>query len=79
MDLNDTQLDLLFTAYALSLENSGMVIKDECYPDAHRLAEAGWLERRFTDDGELSWWWTSEADTAIAFSTLVVDARERSN
>jgi hypothetical protein len=39
-------------------------------------AEAGWLERRFEPGGDMSWWWTPEAETARA---LVVDAGQSVN
>ena len=49
VDFTATQLDLLTAAYATSLDGCGVVITNDAYPDAHRLAEAGWLERRFED------------------------------
>jgi hypothetical protein len=48
-----------------------MVVQDDCYPDAHHLAEGGWLERRFVEpDGELAWFWTQQAETALDLSAL---------
>jgi hypothetical protein len=38
----------LSTRGFLARSGRGVVITDDAYPDAHRLAEAGWLERRFS-------------------------------
>lgn len=76
MELTETKLDLLFTAWALARENKGMVIKDDAYPAADDLAEHGWLERRFEPDGEMSWWWTGAGETALELVALMnVDGR----
>ena len=40
------------------------------YPDAHELAEAGWLERRSEPDGPSSWWWTPQAEAALDMTGL---------
>jgi hypothetical protein len=53
MEFTETQMDLLTAAWATSRDGNGLVITNDAYPDAHRLAEAGWLERRFTQDGEV--------------------------
>jgi hypothetical protein len=37
---------------------------------ADELAEQGWLEPRFTDAGDLAWFWTSQAETALELSAL---------
>ncbi len=80
MHLTDTQIDLLTTAYALYARGCGMVIADDAYPDAHDLAELGWLERRFEPSGEMSWCWTPQAETAIDTVTLIDNAtRGREN
>jgi hypothetical protein len=28
------------------------------------------LERRFEDNGDLSWWWTAQAETALDLNAL---------
>jgi hypothetical protein len=38
----------------------GIVIHGELDAVARAFAEAGWLERRFQGDGEMSWWWTRQ-------------------
>lgn len=58
--------------------NKGQVVTDDAYPDAHEPAEHGWLERRFTDDGEMSWWWTPQAETALTLAALT-DTTGREN
>jgi hypothetical protein len=37
------------------------------------------LQRRFEPDGEMSWWWTAQADQAFAFSDLMSCADGRRN
>jgi hypothetical protein len=71
MDFTETQREIIVNAYLLALEGKGQVIEDWAYPDAHELAEQGWLQRRFQPDGELSWWWTSQAETALDLNALV--------
>jgi hypothetical protein len=35
------------------------------YPEAVKLADAGWLERRYVDaTGDWSWFWTPQAEAA---------------
>ena len=52
MDFTETQQEILATRALLAREGKGQVIEDGAFPDAHALAEAGWLERRFQPDGE---------------------------
>lgn len=70
MDFTEVQQDLLIAAWATARDGNGIVIEDHAYPDAHDLAELGWLERRFEPDGEMSWWWTQQAETALETSAL---------
>jgi hypothetical protein len=70
VEVTETQKEILFNAWALAQEGKGQVVEDWAVPHAHRLAEAGWLERRFEEDGELSWWWTREAETALSLDAL---------
>jgi hypothetical protein len=70
-ELTDAQAELAAAAYLLALDGRGMVISDDAYPDAHALAERGWLQRRFEDDGEMSWWWTPQAETALGINAML--------
>jgi hypothetical protein len=70
MDFNETQKDILYRAWLLARRGNGQVVTDEAIPDAHALAEAGWLERRFEPDGDMSWWWTSQGETALELGAL---------
>ena len=78
MELTETQFELLLNAYLLAREGKGQVIVDDAYPDAHELAEHGWLERRIEPDGELSWWWTPQAEVALDVAALT-DTTGREN
>lgn len=80
MDLTEKQHELLFEAWTISRADPpmGMVLKPDCYPDAHRLAEQGWLARRFVDD-ELAWFWTPQAETALDMNALLQSADDRQN
>ena len=69
MNLTPVQQEILYRAWLFARAGNGQVVTDEAIPDAHRLAEAGWLERRFVD-GEMSWWWTSQAETALELGAL---------
>ncbi len=75
MALTNVQLELLLAARMLAREGKGIVVEDDAYPEADSLAEAGWLERRIEPDGEMSWWWTDRAETAL----LTVISGERLN
>jgi hypothetical protein len=73
----ETQREILFNAWALAREGKGQVVEDWAVPHAHRLAEAGWLERRFEDNGDISWWWTAHAGATLKLDALVdVSGRE---
>jgi hypothetical protein len=45
--LSPEQLDILCAAWAAGRDGRGVVITNDAYPAAHRLAEVGWLQRRF--------------------------------
>jgi hypothetical protein len=49
----------------LAAQDCGFVPKPEMLPECERLREAGWLERRMLDNGDASYWWTREAETAL--------------
>lgn len=81
MELNDDHMHVLYHAWAASRGNGGIVLEDPgLYVEAHELAEHGWLRRRFvTDDGEMSWWWTPQAEHALDVNQLVQSANGREN
>jgi len=79
MEFTATQLDLLTAAWATSRDGNGIVIEDHAYPDAHELAEQGWLKRRFEEGGKMSWWWTPAADQAFEYGALMNSAEGREN
>jgi hypothetical protein len=79
MEFTDVQQDLIVAAWATARNGGGIVITDEAIPDAHELAEAGWLERRFQPDGEMSWHWTREAELALDVNALVESTHDRRN
>jgi hypothetical protein len=79
MKFTPEQLDILLSAWAQAARGRGLVLKDHAIPVAHQLAEAGWLERRFEPDGELSWHWTRQGENALAYAGVVDDAKERKN
>jgi hypothetical protein len=78
MNCTETQAEILATAYLLAREGKGQVVTDDAIPDAHELAEQGWLERRFAGD-ELAWFWTAQAETALDLSALLQSAEGRQN
>jgi hypothetical protein len=71
MQLTDTQCELAALAWTLARANCGMVLEHLAYPDAHELAEHGWLERRFEPNGDMSWWWTDAGDEAFELAAML--------
>ena len=50
------------------------------YPEAVRLADAGWLERRYVDaTGDWCWFWTREAEAALDINALTQSVEGRHN
>jgi hypothetical protein len=72
LEPTDDHLRIAGAAWAAAQDGGGVVLDDPgLYPVAHELAEQGWLQRRFvTEPGELSWWWTPAAETALGLSAL---------
>jgi hypothetical protein len=79
MDFTPTQLDLLTAAWATSRDGNGIVITDDAHPDPHELAEHGWLEHRSEPNGDISWWWTPAAETALDMNALMQSVEGREN
>jgi hypothetical protein len=69
VELTETQLEILSSAWALHARGCGLEVEDEYVPDTDQLAELGWLERRLDGD-ELTWWWTGRAETALQLNAL---------
>jgi hypothetical protein len=78
MEFNETQREILYRAWLLARSGNGQVVSDEAVPDAHRLAEAGWLDRYFRD-GQLCWRWSRAAEHALDVNALVRSADGREN
>jgi hypothetical protein len=79
MELTETQKKIAANAWALASEGKGQVLEDWAIPEAHELAEAGWLERRIEPNGDRSWWWTSAGETALGLSGVLGSAEGRQN
>ena len=79
MDFTETQAEILVNAWALSSKGCGQVLEAWAYPDAIKLAEAGWPERRSEDDGPSTWWWTPEAEAALDLNALTASVEGREN
>jgi hypothetical protein len=71
MDFTETEADILVNAWLLARDGKGQVLEDWALPDAERLSQAGWLERRTVDaNGDTAWFWTREAETALDLNAL---------
>jgi hypothetical protein len=71
MEFTETEQDILFRAWLLARDGKGQVLEDWALPDAERLSEAGWLERRTVDaNGDTAWFWTQEAEAALDMNAL---------
>lgn len=79
MQFTDTQLEVLFNAWALNTRESGFVPSDEALDDCEQLREAGWLTRRMLDNGDASYWWTPQAELALDLHDLTKDVDARQN
>jgi hypothetical protein len=87
----DRQEEILIRAWLLAREREGsdkplgQVLEPEYFPDAHDLAERGWLRREFVphpehhDKRELAWFWTDQAETALDTNALIQHAQGRHN
>jgi hypothetical protein len=80
MEFTDTQAEILVNAWLLSRDGKGQVLEGWAEPDAERLGEAGWLERRTVDaNGDTAWFWTREAETALDVNALNRSVEGRQN
>jgi hypothetical protein len=79
MTFTDTQLEILYNSWLLARDGNGQVLEDHAITDADQLAEHGWLERRTEPNGDTSWWWTPQAETALDTTALVQSTEGREN
>ena len=79
MDFTDTEQEILVNAWLLAREGKGQVVEEWAEPDAERLSEAGWLERRAEPEGPSSWWWTAAAEAALDVNALNESVEGREN
>ena len=80
LEFTETQAEILVNCWLLSREGKGQVVEDFALPDAERLCEAGWLERRTVDaTGDAAWFWTAEAEGALDMSALNRSVEGRQN
>ncbi len=50
------------------------MLEEWAEPDAQRLSDAGWLERRtVAATGDTCWFWTSQAEGALDMNALLRD------
>jgi hypothetical protein len=71
MDFTETEAEILVNAWLLAREGKGQVVADWAEPDAQRLSEAGWLERRtVSDTDDVAFFWTAEAEAALDLNGL---------
>ena len=49
MEFTETEQDILVNAWLLARKGCGQVLEPYMYPEACRLTDAGWLERRYVD------------------------------
>jgi hypothetical protein len=71
VEFTEAQMEILYTAWAIAPKGHGQVVQEWAEPEADELAEAGWLERRVEDSGDVSFWWTSQAETSLDLNALV--------
>jgi hypothetical protein len=80
MELTNDHREIAYSAWVAAQSGGGIALDDPvCTRPRTSSPSKGWLERRFvTEPGELSWWWTSAAETALNLSALI-NVRGREN
>jgi hypothetical protein len=73
------EFEVLLHAWPLHARNGAIIPEPEKLPACHHLAERGWLERRFHDDGDMSFRWTRQAEAALDINSLTETAMESVN
>jgi len=79
MEFTELEAEILVNAWLLAREGRGQVVEPWAPPEAVRLSEAGWLERKMLDNGDAFWFWTAEAETALDMNALTQSASGRQN
>ena len=79
MNFTDEQHEILYRAAVLARKGAGQVLEPWAIVEADELAEAGWLERRFEANGDMSWWWTDAAERTLDVNRLMSLAQGREN
>lgn len=80
MEFTETEQEILTNAYFLAREGKGVVLEPWAFPEACRLHDAGWLERRPVDDSDdWAWFWTPQAEHALDHNALMQSAEGREN
>jgi len=79
MEFTELEAEILVNAWLLAREGKGQVVEPWAHPEAVRLSEAGWLERKMLDNGDASWFWTDAAETALDLNALTESASGRQN
>jgi hypothetical protein len=74
----ESELRVLFEAWAAAQDDLAFAIEDVYLPEAHRLAEAGWLERRLNDQ-DVVFMWSEQAEGALQLSHVMTTAKESVN
>jgi hypothetical protein len=71
MTFTENEQDILVRAWLLARDGQGQVLEGWAVPDAERLCEAGWLERRTVDNtDDVAFFWTSQAEAALDMNAL---------
>jgi hypothetical protein len=80
MEFTESELEILFNAWALHARDRVFVPTPEALPDCHRLNEAGWRERRRVDaTDDVAYRWTPQAEMALDVNGLTQSVQERQN
>jgi hypothetical protein len=67
--LTTDELTVAHDLYLARMAGLAGAIEPEYLPEAHRLTEKGWLERRW-HDGDMVWWFTDQGLTALGLGAL---------
>jgi hypothetical protein len=74
----EDELRVLFDAWVVHQDGEAFAPQDVFLPECHRLAEAGWLERRMHGD-DVVFRWSDQAEAALNLSAAMTTAKESVN
>jgi hypothetical protein len=77
MEFTEIQKEALFQAKRLYPKGKGFVPVEEAVSDCEELVDASWLRTETEENGDVSYYWTQQAETALDLNNLTdLEGRE---